>query len=242
MGRGLSRQVQPMPPPRDVSAPQAPPRAPRRMALDSWFRKVRTRRPLRRVGPENVAVPVDPPSPLEPQGTHAEELSPRTQIIEVRPASKKLPWEASSHEVERKNQTSESAESSFLSEQILTSPKDKQPIELGSKEVGIPSEVLEEGAARALDTESVHEPPQKTSTDSEAATLADIPSLEDEVWDPLPSSSSSIGPSEDEDPALHPRRWSSLDPEQAKQHLHHLCLLVCSSSSAEVTQAVDYVA
>ncbi|XP_062817030.1 uncharacterized protein LOC134293434 isoform X1 [Anolis carolinensis] len=247
MGREHSRQLPLRPAGSDASAPEVPPRAPRWTALDSWFRKVRTRRSLRRVSPENVAVPVDPPSPPETQGTRAEAPSPRTLIIEVRPASKflgreKLPWEASSLQAERKNQTSESAESSFLSEQILTSPKDKQPIELGSKEVGIPSEVLEEGAARALDTESVHEPPLKTSTDSEAATLADIPSLEDEVWDPLPSTSSSVGPGEDEDPALHPRRWSSLDPEQAKQHLHHLCLLVCSSSSAEVTQAVDYVA
>ncbi|XP_062827706.1 uncharacterized protein LOC103277710 [Anolis carolinensis] len=72
----------------------------------------------------------------------------------------KLPWEASSLEVEHGNLTSESAE-------------------------------------------SVYEPPQKTSTDSEAATLADIPSLEDEVRDPLSSSSSSVGHEEEDDPSLH---------------------------------------
>nr|XP_016848906.1 PREDICTED: uncharacterized protein LOC103278761 [Anolis carolinensis] len=113
------------------------------------------------------------------------------QIIEVKPASKflgreKFPLEASCLEVERGSLTSESAESSFLSATILTSPKNKLPRELGSKEVGIPSEILEEGAAQGLDTESVYEPPEKTLMDAEAATLADIPSLEDECGTPSP--------------------------------------------------------
>ncbi|XP_067320151.1 uncharacterized protein [Anolis sagrei] len=78
--------------------------------------------------------------------------------------------------------------------------------------------------------------------DFDEATLADIASIEDEVWDPPPSSSSSLSHEEAVDMALHPRRWSSLDPEQAKEHLHRLCMLVCSPSSAEAMQAVDYVA
>nr|XP_060615746.1 uncharacterized protein LOC132765480 [Anolis sagrei ordinatus] len=220
-----------------------------------------------------------------------------------------LPWADSSLEVQRGSLTSsERAESSFLSEKSPTPLQNKLPKDLGSKEVGIPSELfLPEWVALDLNTESVNELSQKM--DSDEATLADIASLEDEVWDPPPSSSSSLSHEEAVDMALHPRRWSSLDPEQvrprvppgqawdhhpggiaqclpqemkrgllqrpsgwqvrpreirpsgrllfsdlvrhlvvslatgkAKEHLHRLCQLVCSPSSAEAMQAVDYVA
>nr|XP_060615756.1 histone-lysine N-methyltransferase 2D-like [Anolis sagrei ordinatus] len=82
MGRGLSRQLQQGPPPTEDAPAQDPPRAPLRTASHtSWFRKVRTRHPHRRVGPENTEdVPVAPPRPPEPQGTCAEEPSLQTHI------------------------------------------------------------------------------------------------------------------------------------------------------------------
>ncbi|XP_067320203.1 fibrous sheath CABYR-binding protein-like isoform X2 [Anolis sagrei] len=270
MGRGLSRQLQQGPPPTEDAPAQDPPRAPLRMASHtSWFRKVRTRHPHRRVGPENTEdVPVAPPRPPEPQGTCAEEPSlqphikpqescaeepslqthikpqescaeePSLQthikpqgtcaeepslpsyIIEVRPASKflgreELPWADSSLEVQRGSLTSSERAESFLSEKSPTPPQNKLPKELGSKEVGIPSELfLPEWVALDLNTESVNELTQKM--DSDEATLADIASIEDEVWDPPPSSSSSLSQEEAVDMALHPRRWSSLDPEQVR--------------------------
>ncbi|XP_067320189.1 proteoglycan 4-like isoform X1 [Anolis sagrei] len=157
----------------------------------------------------------------EPQGTCAEEPSLPSHIIEVRPASKflgreELPWADSSLEVQRGSLTSsERAESSFLSEKSPTPPQNKLPKDLGSKEVGIPSELfLPEWVALDLNTESVNELTQKM--DADEATLADIASIEDEVWDPPPSSSSSLSQEEAVDMALHPRRWSSLDPEQVR--------------------------
>ncbi|XP_067320200.1 uncharacterized protein [Anolis sagrei] len=158
---------------------------------------------------------------IKPQGTCAEEPSLPSYIIEVRPASKflgreELPWADSSLEVQRGSLTSsERAESSFLSEKSPTPPQNKLPKELGSKEVGIPSELfLPEWVALDLNTESLNELTQKM--DSDEATLADIASIEDEVWDPPPSSSSSLSQEEAVDMALHPRRWSSLDPEQVR--------------------------
>ncbi|XP_067326654.1 uncharacterized protein [Anolis sagrei] len=134
------------------------------------------------------------------------------------------------------------AEEASYTAKLLLECKSQQP-QAGSKEVGVPSELfVQEGAAQDLENESVDEPPEKTSRDPEEATLLDVPSLEDEVWDPLPSSSSSLGHEEGEDLALKPRRWSSMDLEQAQEHLHRLCQLLCSPSSAEAMPAVDYVA
>ncbi|XP_067326650.1 uncharacterized protein [Anolis sagrei] len=269
MGRGLSRQVRPEPPPTDAPPTQAPPRAPLGTALVTWLRNAWTRRPhFRHVGPENTEeVPVALPSSSEPQGTCAEEPSLRTCFIQVLPAfeflgREDLPLESSSLVA-----ICETSESSFISERIPTPPQKELPRELGSKDVGVPSELLvQEGAAQDLENESVDEPPEKTSRDPEEATLADIPSLEDEVWDPLPSSSSSLGHEEGEDLALKPRRWSSMDLEQVRPRVPPtrpgttteeassnaflrtqrgascIDLPGGSPSSAEVMRAVDYVA
>nr|XP_060615758.1 fibrous sheath CABYR-binding protein-like [Anolis sagrei ordinatus] len=102
---------------------------------------------------------------IKPQETCTEEPSLPSHIIEVRPASKflgreELPWADSSLEVQRGSLTSsERAESSFLSEKSPTPLQNKLPKDLGSKEVGIPSELfLPEWVALDLNTERRHCP------------------------------------------------------------------------------------